>query len=233
MASRPIFIPNYKGEQLVKEVMVDFNWIPGMAVSQKQKNVISLHSAAAEEGLSNILEVSTKSNNSLGIQLSAFRLKLKSDQWGFITIESAFQGSKVFEGGGPYTDLYGKEGRQIKRDERIKKSGKLLNFDFEEDKWKLEPKTAFYDRLYIRALMNNEEKIIDHLEKYRGFTDIEFNPKKSINCQARSCALYVSLKKRNILKDVLNNKKLFTELLEKDSLFQPHSRDKRQGDFLF
>jgi hypothetical protein len=30
------------------------------------------------------------------------------------------------------------------------------------------------------------------LNKYVGFTDIEFNPSKSINCQARSCALFVS-----------------------------------------
>lgn len=31
------------------------------------------------------------------------------------------------------------------------------------------------------------------------FTDIEFNPKKSLNCQARSCALAVALKRAGTL----------------------------------
>ena len=34
---------------------------------------------------------------------------------------------------------------------------------------------------------------MDELLTYRAFTDIEFNPDKSFNCQARSCALLVSL----------------------------------------
>ncbi|MFW6017154.1 MAG: DarT1-associated NADAR antitoxin family protein [bacterium] len=34
-----------------------------------------------------------------------------------------------------------------------------------------------------------------NLMEYDAFTDIEFNPKKSYNCQARSAALYVTLKK--------------------------------------
>jgi len=35
--------------------------------------------------------------------------------------------------------------------------------------------------------------------KYEAFTDIEFNPEKSINCQAYSIAMFVSLSKRNLL----------------------------------
>lgn len=35
----------------------------------------------------------------------------------------------------------------------------------------------------------NEDEIKEFLT-FELFTDIEFNPKKSINCQARSCALY-------------------------------------------
>ena len=33
----------------------------------------------------------------------------------------------------------------------------------------------------------------ENLEIYDAFTDIEFNPNKSINCQARSCALFLAL----------------------------------------
>ena len=59
------------------------------------------------------LEVSTKSNEKLGQRLSAFNLKIDT-KIGEITIESAFQGSKVFEHGGPYTDIYKKDSRDAK-----------------------------------------------------------------------------------------------------------------------
>ena len=48
---------------------------------------------------------------------------------------------------------------------------------------------------------------------YEAFTDIEFNPKKSFNCQAYSVALYKSLLKRNQdfeeIKDPNKFKKIF------------------------
>ncbi|MDW9231752.1 hypothetical protein C7S15_5898 [Burkholderia cepacia] len=36
---------------------------------------------------------------------------------------------------------------------------------------------------------------------YRAFSDIAFNPERSINCQAYAAALYVSLHERGLLKD--------------------------------
>lgn len=52
-------------------------------------------------------------------------------------------------------------------------------------------KSFFYDFLYFRALRENlNEDEIEEFLTFDLFTDIEFNPKKSINCQARSCALY-------------------------------------------
>ena len=41
------------------------------------------------------------------------------------------------------------------------------------------------------------------------FTDIEFNPQKSFNCQARSVAIAVTLLKNNLLDKFLNDKNLF------------------------
>jgi len=35
--------------------------------------------------------------------------------------------------------------------------------------------------------------------QYQAFTDMEFNPKKSIHCQAYSLAMFVALKKRDLL----------------------------------
>ena len=59
----------------------------------------------------------------------------------------------------------------------------------EELEWPLEPKTAFYDYIYVKAVIDNFGYEVN-LDEYRWFTDIVFNPNKSINCQARAIALY-------------------------------------------
>ena len=41
--------------------------------------------------------------------------------------------------------------------------------------------------------------------EYDAFTDIEFNPQKSVNCQARAVALFVSLCRRELLQRVLDD----------------------------
>ena len=228
MAERPVFIPVDSGFQLVRERTVPFQWHPGMAPSQKRKNVVALHESANKLGIVPILEVSTKSDERLGFRLSAFNLRVETTEGWVIPLESAFQGSKVFQFGGPYQDLDGQTGFEIKKDERIKTSGGLRGFTFDGFEWELEPKTAFYDWLYIHA-NHGEPELRDGMSIYEGFTDIEFNPQKSINCQARSCALYVSLLRREMLDDVLRDRQLFLDALSLDSFYQPHSSDKRQG----
>jgi hypothetical protein len=110
----------------------------------------------------------------------------------------------------------------------LKASGQLVHFLFENEIWKLEPKTAFYDWLYIHAV-HRYATLSETITKYVGFTDIEFNPQKSINCQARSCALYASLKQRGLLEDVLKDRTLFLNVLSRDSFYQPHSVGLKQG----
>lgn len=227
MAKRPVFIPVGKPEHLVNEVLVDFEWNPGFAPVQKKKNVAALHEAAAKQGLSPLLEISTKSEERLGQRLSAFNLKLETEI-GEISLEAAYQGSKVFEAGGPYTDIYGKDSREAKQDSRIKESGRLVQFNFFEQEWPLVPKTAFYDWLYLTALRPHQE-YLKRLYAYEGFTDIEFNPQKSINCQARTCALLVSLLKLNLLDDALRSQRDFIDMISTDSFKKEHSSELRQG----
>jgi hypothetical protein len=227
MVKRPVFVPLIKHDHLVDEVEVEFSWSPGLAPAQKKKNIIAFHKSAEEKGLYPLLEVSTKSDELLGQRLSAFNLKIKTDD-GDISIESAFQGSKVFEEGGPYTDLYKKDSRKAKKDTRIRTSGKLIGFNFMRIDWPLIPKTAFYDWLYLKALQSHQE-YLQKLFKYKGFTDIEFNPKKSINCQARTCALLVSLMKLDFLDYALSSQNTFINIIKTDSLQKNHSSDLRQG----
>lgn len=209
MAIRPVFVPITDGDIGVIEKVIDFKWHPGMAKSQKQKSVSELHSAAKLFGINNILEISSKSLDELGILLSAFNLSFVTKRYNQqITVESAFQGSKVFKRGGPYKDLYLADSMTSKKDIRIKDSGQLVGFNFFNIEFPLIPRTYFYDWLYINALVNNPQ-LVEELYKFDGFSDIEFNPKKSINCQAHAAALFVSLSSAGALEEALSSPDLF------------------------
>jgi hypothetical protein len=212
MAERPIFIPSPDKPDLVRTLSFSFTWSPGLAVSQKKRNIAALHHSAARSGYSPLLEISTKSGDELGRQLSAFNLTVQSQRFGEIPLECAFQGSKVFERGGPYTDLYHADPRDAKRERRLQQSGRLVGFAFGEQRFPLGPKTAFYDWLYVSAIFPRRESLAA-LNQYAGFTDIEFNPDRSINCQARSCALFVALTKNKLLDEATSSETAFVALL--------------------
>lgn len=228
MATRPIFIPFTEGKRFVQEVPLEFEWNPGLAPSQKRRNIVALHEAASRKGLAPILEVSTKSMQRLGENLSAFNLPVELDDGTFIPLECAFQGGKIFSNGGPFTDIYSMTSREAKRDERLKSSGAIIRFKFEGFEFPNEPRTAFYDWLYLRALSAQREHL-EELSRFAGFSDIEFNPGKSINCQARSCALFIAMERKGILGDLLRSPSEFISAISEDSLAQPHSEDLRQG----
>lgn len=195
MAVRPLFLPDPHQRPFVITKEIDFEWYPGFAVSQAQKSIRSLHNSAATQGISPVLEISSKSTEPLGIALSAFNLRFEIAPGKVLSVESAFQGSKVFDSGGPFTDLYEKSSREAKTDQRLQASGKLMAFDVMGELFPLQPTTAFYDWLYIRALFANQN-LASQLSSYKGFSDIAFNPERSMNCQARSAALFVGLSRK-------------------------------------
>jgi len=213
VAKRPIFVPTNSKKKLFEEIEIEFKYYNGFALSQKSKCITSLHESAAKEGYKNILEVSTKSSEKIGHRLSAFNLMLETKNYGTVSIESAFQGSKVFENGGPYHDIYTKDSLNAKRDERLQTSGNLQCFEFEGEIWELEPKSAFYDWIYIKALLPHRDFIKKNLLQYDAFSDIEFNPKKSINCQARTCAILISLIKMNLLDKAVKSPSEFKKIV--------------------
>lgn len=212
MAIRPVFVSTskVKDELLIKR-NINFEWFPGFSVSQKQKSIASMHEQIMEKNPDyNVLEISSKSSNELGIQLSAFNLMIHTKNEKSFSVESAFQASKVFSGGGPFIDLLLKNSREAKKDSRLKSSGQLVSFKYLNRTFPLEPKTFFYNWLYINALSMNEN-LSQKILKYNAFTDIEFNPQKSINCQAEAAALYVSLSNRELLESSLNSIENFKE----------------------
>src|SRR5690606_4774904 len=122
------------------------------------------------------------------------------------------QGSKVFERGGPFKDLYAGTSRQAKGDRRLTESGELIGFDFLGEAWPLEPPTVFYDWLYISSLLQNRELARQALQ-FDAFTDIAFNPKKSMSCQARSLALFAALRQRGELETPVLSQERFLNLV--------------------
>lgn len=219
MAIRKVFKVNLHDNNYVDTINVEFEWNPGFSRVQKEKNINALHKCYHQIFKNdNILEISSKSSNKLGIDLSAFNLTfttLKKNNT--FTVESAFQSSKKFEFGGPYKDLIDKDPRTAKKDIRLKTSGNLISFIFFNQEWPLEPKTLFYDWLYINALYKKED-LSNNILNYDAFTDIEFNHNRSINCQAYSAALFVSLYKRNLLTQAIQSPENFKKvILKQDS----------------
>jgi hypothetical protein len=219
MAERPIFVAKPASKQLVEEVFLQLKWHSGFAAVQKEKNIRALHEAAARAGYPNVLEVSTKSDNPRGQELSAFNLKVRNERLGEIPLECVFQGSKVFERGGPFVDLYSIDVRPARKDPRLKESGKLVAFEFDGTRWPLEPKTVFYDWLYMGCIYRDRERA-QQLLRYSGFSDIEFNPARSINCQARSVALFLSLMQRGELSEAAKSPSGFLRII-RNSDYRP------------
>ena len=210
MATRPVFMPGC-GSTLVDERSFEFVWAPGFSIVQKQKNIKALHSEAKRHGIDSILEISSKSDKQIGQRLSAFGLKLRIDA-GIFPLESVYQGCKVFEQGGPFTHLFELQPREAKRYIKLKNLGNLKRFQLEGKTYPLSPKNAFYDWLYIRSLEKHADWIRNNVN-YDGFTDIEFNPLKQVNCQARAFAEYLSLLEKNKLKEVVDDFDFFADML--------------------
>jgi len=212
MANRPIFLSTNNPKQLFEERNIEFKFYTGFSLSQKSKSIESLHQSAKQNGVENILEVSTKSNHKIGWDLSAFNLMIDFDNHKQISVECAFQGSKVFEGNIQYKDIYLKQSIEAKKDRRVRDSGEIIGFNFRDNFWNNEPKTAFYDWIYINALYK-QPHITKELLNYTVFSDIEFNPKRSINCQARTCAVFVSLVRLGLIEEALSSKDRFIEMV--------------------
>ena len=213
-------------KEQVLEKEISFPFYSGFAPIQKRKNRDCMHeSILKQEPKAKILEVSTKSNDKFGVNLSAFNLELDSRPF-----ECTFQEAKRFEisdsiktkieidskGKGKFivdiSDKLINDGESyylapisdnprelkstIKAFCKANKSAKLSHFNFRGEIFELNAGVAnsasfFYDFLYFRALRENfSQSEIAQILDYDIFTDIEFNHKVSINCQARSCALY-------------------------------------------
>jgi hypothetical protein len=90
--------------------------------------------AALARGLGPLLEISSKSELEVGQKLSAFRLKIEA-QGETTTVECAFQGSKVFEFGGPFADLFQKTSIEANREPKAVAKRSSQGLEDEQTIW--------------------------------------------------------------------------------------------------
>lgn len=196
MAIRPIYLPQNQ-RPFFRKNDVDFKWFPGLSTSQKQKSIDSLHQSAKEcLHISKILDISSKSKVQEGNQLSAFHLNAYTKDNHYIhedySVEVVFQTSKVFNDTLHSVDLLGSDVLSVRKSIREREQQGLTGFMLEGIEWGLNPIGAFYNFLYIRSLLR-QIALSEKITEYDGFTDIAFNPKKSLNCQAEATAMLVGI----------------------------------------
>ncbi len=187
MANRPVFVSKQE-YPYYNQIGVEFEFHTGFALVQKQKSIASLHRSFKEKyPKGQIIEISSKSPVLLGTRLSAFNIMydLKGVE---VSLESIFQGSKVFEHGGPFHDIYKMGPVEAKKDPRIRENGGIICFDLDGTLFQSEPKDFFYNWIYSKTIYSHKD-LLEELQEYDAFTDIEFNPQKSLNCQARTVAI--------------------------------------------
>jgi hypothetical protein len=197
-ATRCYYLPSANAPYF-SEGLATFQFVAGRDSWTHSANsrslVASIHKLEPE---AKVLEVSTASETDLGVRLSALNLMLGTD-WGTHSVEKVFQASKVFEDGGPFLDILDLPGNP-KSHAKLTVSGKLIGFAGPEGREvRADGTSAFYDRLYLSALIQNSELLLE-AQNFDVFTDLRFakrikgfSPTQPINTQARSCAIAKSL----------------------------------------
>lgn len=210
MANRPVFasVLNPVSTAKVFRYDVEFEWNKGLARSQRKKNVAALHNAFIKrkgDVASMILEASSLSDDTLGVNLSAFNLDIDLEAFlakiehrdpvgtHMVKVEVAYHGAKCINGGEPFADILDMDSKQAKRDVRLK-AGTVTGFKLGHMYFDAVPKTAFYNFLYLSALgQQHNIRLLLQVASYLYFTDLNFNPAKGISCQAEALALGVAL----------------------------------------
>ena len=186
------------------------NYLPcTFALSQKRKCQIGLHqNFLMEYPKEKILEISSSSLVSLGAKLSAMHLSKRTLK-GITTVESVFQSSRIYSDGikriGPFPEYRFLPGRECKK--LVKEAAKEMHsYQYELDGLTFYAPvhhiSQFYDSLYLNALLEPEnEEVKNKLlqENYTAFTDLAT---RSLNCQARSAAIFVGLVRAGLIDEV-------------------------------
>lgn len=217
-----------EGQPAFIERVVEFEWAMGQNFSKRQVSYLNMHDALIRDNFVP-LEISTKSKDyEFGKEMSAFNLSLNgyavenifqsykvfNDGGPYLNL---LQVSPVQAKNSCCIQTRGsKKGCSNNKVEyenldfyhlsticeycQKRPHRHLVGFSNKKETWSSEPKSMFFDSIYITALIDNPN-LSEALLNFNAFTDIEFNQKEiyskekgPFNCQARSCAIYVSMR---------------------------------------
>lgn len=213
MAQRPVFVEKASWP-FYERVEVTFHYYAGFALVQRQKNIAAIHEAFEKEYPKvKVLEASSKAPTELGKSLSPFYLKTEYEGKEY-PVECVFQAIKVFQKGGPFTQLLDFEPVKAKTTSITKTAGSLLYYEYNYEKYPLDPKGWMYEWIYMNALHNHPE-LVEQIQPYNAFTDIAFNPKTGSTCQAKALAIYKGLQKKGLLEQALSSMQEFLHIVYK------------------
>lgn len=207
MAERLVFFLDQENNFTQKEY--SFKWYSGFAKSQLQKSIAALHEYFLKDFPGKrILEVSSASTDSIAQAVSAMNLQVMTSH-GKYTVEQLFQAGKVFKNAGSQEKLVNLSPQQAKKSNKMTNAhDELVGFEMFGATFPLEPKTYFYNWIYLKALHQHPD-LAKKIAEYDAFTDIFFNNQKAVNCQAQACSIYVSLLRKGILEETLANRESF------------------------
>ena len=216
---KPIFEVSFDESQIFIRRDVKFKNTGESSPLRTQININNLHTAYLTKNPGRkILEISSKSESELGRSLSAFNLMI-NDEGQQRSMEVSYQASKVFENGGPFIDLLNNSSVWAKSDKRLKQSGKVISYLYKNKSFPIEPKTYFFNWLYVKTLASDFNKhLADQIIAYDAFTDIFYVPNKTTNCQAEAAAIYVSLRNKNLLESALKDEQSFLDIVYKQCI---------------
>lgn len=208
MATRSVFVCK-DCYPFFEEISVDFDWFPGFALSQKRKSQISLHRNFLNAyPFEKVLEISSASLYALGASLSAMHLYKRTSK-GITSVESAFQSSRIYGKGeneiGPFPEYLFLPGRECKKIVKDRSQGMIsYRYYFDGMEFYAPPHfiSLFYNYLYLNALCEEENKTVASSlldQHHTAFTDLAT---LSLNCQARSAAIFVSLVRNGLINEV-------------------------------
>lgn len=113
--------------------ILHLNFSADFLTNRKKRSIRSLHQAFLEGNPNRkVLEISSRSEEELGVSLSAFHLMLHTAEGKEYTVESAFQAGKVFENGGPYRDCWKHRQEPPKRTNACARAAELLRLNIME-----------------------------------------------------------------------------------------------------
>ena len=207
MAERSVFVSR-DGYPFFEEVRVQFDWFQGFALSQRRKSQIGLHlNFSAAYPQERVLEISTASLYSLGAALSALNLKKRTAS-GITTVESAFQSSRFYGANdeiGPFHDLLFFPSRECKKLVVAQSMGlRSHHFSFDGLDFYVPDHcpSLFFNFLYLNALCEEENKTVAEQLIAGGYSSFSDLATLSLNNQARTCAIFVSLVKSGLIDQV-------------------------------